>query len=427
MKRILTYARNHKGITLVLMAFLLVLLLIFASLAVDISYMYLAKNQLQVAADAAALAGASKLTGEIDDKKSSYEQLPARQEAWKFACKNRATQRPVFLVTNNGGTSETPNCDTLPSSGLNETDNTPTEDIVVGNWQSPTFYPANGKTDRSINAIKVTPRRTGETPGMPRVSLFFGKIFGLLVKGADWSKMSARASAIAELETHLGPLPLCNMNCSVETPLSIINNSEEKNATIGRRYLINPPTNNPHPWPYFTTWTAFLDKSTSVGDVINYIGGQLPPENICKTGCIHTTQGVLEPAMCAMRERMLNESKLHTIKNGTNVYGWKLTVPILPLTSSCPGNCIVDPGTQGNIGGDPFQIVAYAEVIITDVVPEGNCPHLPDTAAIKQDPGPGFVLVGTGLGSNSGYSTIECTDCDDPSAKKLLYTLKLVK
>jgi hypothetical protein len=46
---------------------------------------YLSKNQLQVAADAAAVAGVAYLDGSNDPV-----QEQARQAAWKFACKNRA-------------------------------------------------------------------------------------------------------------------------------------------------------------------------------------------------------------------------------------------------------------------------------------------------------------------------------------------------
>ncbi len=77
--------KNKKGITLVWGAFFLVLLLMLAGMAIDLGYMYVVKNQLQVAADAAALAGAAKLDGS-----SSVAQDLVRQEAWKFACKNTA-------------------------------------------------------------------------------------------------------------------------------------------------------------------------------------------------------------------------------------------------------------------------------------------------------------------------------------------------
>ena len=110
MNKIRNYWKNKKGITLVWGAFFLVLCLMFLGLAVDIAYMYVAKNQLQVAADAAALAGAANLTWELDDttlNPNVLQQEVARQQAWKFACKNKAgtesadnPEARVYLVTN---------------------------------------------------------------------------------------------------------------------------------------------------------------------------------------------------------------------------------------------------------------------------------------------------------------------------------------
>ena len=218
MKKIMTYARNHKGVTLVLMSFLLVLLLIFASLAIDISYMYFSKNQLQVAADAAALAGAAKLTGDIDynaplSSINVLEQGAARQEAWKFACKNTAARSPVYLVTNGNKPADCgddPN--NLPTPAVLNIENNINGDIIVGNWSRSTrscpstntsenFCPANGSTNFVINAVKVLAGRTetGESYGMGPVSLFLGKII-------NWSKMSTKAGAISSIRGTLSPI-----------------------------------------------------------------------------------------------------------------------------------------------------------------------------------------------------------------------------
>jgi uncharacterized membrane protein len=79
---------NKRGITLVWLAlFLFILLIMFASFAIDISFVYFAKNELQVAADAACLAGVAELDGT-----DNIAQGTARQRAWEFACKNTATK-----------------------------------------------------------------------------------------------------------------------------------------------------------------------------------------------------------------------------------------------------------------------------------------------------------------------------------------------
>jgi Flp pilus assembly protein TadG len=164
----MTYARNHKGMTLVLMSFLLVLLLIFASLAIDIAYMYLAKNQLQVAADAAALAGVTELYDANGNPTFDLAKITAKD----FALKNSAAGSSVVLALDGSNTLR------------------PSNDVTVGNW-NPVGFPAEPYSEvrTPVNAVKVMARRTANSPGGP-VGIILGRVFG-------WSLMSASASAIA--------------------------------------------------------------------------------------------------------------------------------------------------------------------------------------------------------------------------------------
>ena len=52
---------NQKGVTIVLVAICLVVLIGFAAIAVDLAYLYIVKGELQNAADSGALAGAQVL------------------------------------------------------------------------------------------------------------------------------------------------------------------------------------------------------------------------------------------------------------------------------------------------------------------------------------------------------------------------------
>lgn len=166
--------RDKKGITMVWLAlFLLPLLLFFAGLAIDIAYMYNVKNQLQVAADAAALAGAALLSNESDTN-----QAAARTEAITFATKNFAAGELIQLADGGPGTNTLSN----------------TNDITVGHWDFASRTYTGGTTP--INAIQVRPRRTGGSPAGP-VSVFFGQILRYANIGSNWSLMSADAEAIA--------------------------------------------------------------------------------------------------------------------------------------------------------------------------------------------------------------------------------------
>ena len=166
---------NQKGMMIVYVALAIVALCAFVALAVDMGYMYVAKGQLQNAADAAALAGASQLpdTGK------------ARAEAVTFAAKNVAAGSAI----------------NISSSGGNAL--TPDNDITVGNW-NPEKYPANPYDENRlpVNAVKVRARRTGAADAAGTsidgpVDLFFAKIF-------DKTQMGASSSAIAQRPVRAG-------------------------------------------------------------------------------------------------------------------------------------------------------------------------------------------------------------------------------
>lgn len=443
MNRIFKYYKNCKGITLVLMALMLAVLLMLAGLAIDIAYMYYVKNQLQVAADAAALAGAAKLDGCLDNGNTTslcptlphYSQIDARQEAWKFACKNSAAGQNVYLVNGeitdgDGKVIGLRSCaDADMPDNLNNGNST-NGDIVVGHWRSTTppsgvtcepagsgyFCPATGNTGLDINAIKTRPRRSGtienpDTPGMPQVRVFIGQIFKIIK--ADWSFMSARASAIASgPPLQRGPFPICFRSCGTVTPLTITG----QNLTPGTRFILKNQKGTPN-----IGWTTFLDSNTSKSNIEDYLRGIKTPPDVCHQ-CIFTTQGVVGPSPCVVREMIRQKGANHDV-NGVTIFGWKVLIPILPDTP-CPSakgtGCFDDPGYQP---GDPYQVTQYALAIITDAVPQGNCPHDPGPLAGGES---GIVIVGFGPGA-SGTSTIKCLDCSDPVWNTLVEPPKLVK
>jgi hypothetical protein len=198
MKMIIRYYKNQRGMTLILFALILVVLLMVAGLAVDISYMYRGKGELQAAADAAAIAGAARLD-------LTPTQVDARNMAWKAACMNKAAGSNVYLVTD--GT----DCKIQPGDLNNSND--PDGDIVVGQWD---LKVATGKWEfdpagRPINALKVVARRTKDAPvpniknGNNPIGLFLSRVSRIF--WADWSSMNARAEAIAQNYVPLHPLP----------------------------------------------------------------------------------------------------------------------------------------------------------------------------------------------------------------------------
>lgn len=164
--------KNNRGIALVYIAILLVALIAMAGLVIDLGYMFVTKSQLQNAADAGALAGASKLNG-------MFSNYSAHFYAQKFATElgNKAAGEQVKVDLNFPG---------------NYSDG----DTVVGCWNG-SFHETSVAGCAEANAVKVVARRTTESgsgisPENKPVGIFLGRVMG-----EKWQTMSAKAVAIA--------------------------------------------------------------------------------------------------------------------------------------------------------------------------------------------------------------------------------------
>jgi Flp pilus assembly protein TadG len=162
----------RNGVVCVWVVVVLLLLVTTVGLALDMGKVILVANQLQNAADAAALAGARIV-------KVSQDQ--ARQNAINMALENYADGQSVQLASN-------------PS-------NNPDGDIVVGRYDLKThiFTPT---TAAIANALKVVVRRSGGSLGGP-VALNFGSLFNV-----STCNMSRYAIAVATGGTGAGLIAL---------------------------------------------------------------------------------------------------------------------------------------------------------------------------------------------------------------------------
>ncbi len=138
---------RRRGIATIWFAIFAIVLIGFMGLATDTAYVHLTAQQLQNAADAAALAASQRLL---------IDQTQARAQAVNIALANFAAGDPVQLDPNLG--------------------NAPDGDVVIGtyNRQSGVFT----ATTSYPSAVKVNARRTADSLG-GGVSLFFGPIFGV--------------------------------------------------------------------------------------------------------------------------------------------------------------------------------------------------------------------------------------------------------
>jgi hypothetical protein len=334
---------NQRGIAVVYIALMLVVLFMFVGLAIDIGYMYVAKTQLQNAADAAALAGASQFS---ELTSSNTIQLDARNEAINFALKNYATKIPVTVLSSS-----------TTSSANNEFSES--NDITVGNWDGTTYH----RGLIPINAIEVRARRTDDSSDSPirQVSLFFGRVFG-------WDKMSASAVAIAGRGNRAAlPITMCIKICGPTDGATV--NFDPPKLFYWSPYPseLNPDGSQGIAWTSFSDTSQSSNKplinSTFCGNKVDVCGKAIYSTN-------STDNSLARQFRCAFKNPdydSLNKTCSDNINSicgpaaGRNVSSWTATVPIFD-EAGCP------PGAQPL----PYNVVKYAKVRIIEVYADGG-------------------------------------------------------
>ena len=188
---ILSIYNSERGVTAILVAILLVVFIGFAALALDLSHIFVAQNELHNAADAGALAGARFLYN--DDGTLVNE--GANQIAFKAAVANFSEKVPVEMLAY--GVVYAKDGDVYPVQQVGDDEND--LDVVRGHWsfglsdELPRGFTANAslepadlwgvsdedldKNTNFINAVQVTTRRTTLSKGTP-ITSFFARIFG---------------------------------------------------------------------------------------------------------------------------------------------------------------------------------------------------------------------------------------------------------
>lgn len=187
MKSFKSMADNENGATIVYVTVILALLMMFTALAVDVGYLYGVRNELQDAADAAALAGASVLFN--DD--ASLNRDAALAEGARIAVANKTGKLPIAENrVETGHWSFTTNIFTA---------NDATEQI---NWQGRSATELDLDV-AFINAVKVRTDRS-DTPS------FFARILGFdsFFVSTDAVAYIGFAGSLAPLEA-TQPIAIC--------------------------------------------------------------------------------------------------------------------------------------------------------------------------------------------------------------------------
>lgn len=177
--------RNERGNVAVVVALSITFLLGFAALVIDFGNIWKVKDELQNAADAAALGGVRDLNG-------LAEQEPvAREAAQRLAALHLADGTPVLVDENLA--------------------NAPAGDIVLGHWSFPAraFTPDDGTMPSyKVNAVEVRTRRTAQT-GNP-VHTFLAPLFGRATQD-----LVTAAIAVGGSPAGTCAFPLAVTDCSI--------------------------------------------------------------------------------------------------------------------------------------------------------------------------------------------------------------------
>lgn len=157
---------RSRGMIAVYVAVLAVVLIGFVGLAIDSAHVVRTLDQLQAAADSAALAAAS----EVKTDSQAQQFVTTRNLAAQIALAHDAAAAPVQLRLNKGNSAQ--------------------GDIVVGRWDpvASNFTPTTANPD----AVQVTARRAPGSGG--KLSLYFGGLF-----------KNSKVSVARQATAHVGP------------------------------------------------------------------------------------------------------------------------------------------------------------------------------------------------------------------------------
>jgi Flp pilus assembly protein TadG len=338
MKQILT---GQRGVVLILVALSLFVLLGFAAFAIDFGYAYVVRNQLQNAADASALAGASVLfrsnenclsgaspyscctgsgIGSCDPSKIENANVTGTAQAVAALNNNSTNPDPVLTVeighyafSSSQGTPGTFTAAPAASTYTQMTD-----------WQTLSFSVLNDSPN-FINAVRVTVSRTD----VPR---FFSRIWGS-------SDLAITAQAVAYIGFSASLVP-----GEVDQPIAIC----EAAIKDGNHYTCNVGTmlNNNTQTARWTNFDQTTCKTAVPPDVSKLICGGGNPQSIKFGEGIGTTNGTQGLEVTSIYDCWKASAKydsdgdgvpdqlLDTDGDGVPDRPWKITLPVVDCSET---------------------------------------------------------------------------------------------
>ncbi|WP_168013238.1 Tad domain-containing protein [Halomonas salinarum] len=313
---------RQRGASVVLMAVSLFMLLAFTALAVDGSNLYVARNELQNAADAGALAGARMLY--LAD--GSAVNPNANQAATEVTTANESQGNSVEIVSiqrghwsfTNGTFTANPSLEAVDLFGKS------TMDLDL----DPNF----------INAVEVVTERSA-TP----VAAFFGGIFGF-----TGYEVSARAVAYIGFAGTLRPgdvdQPIAMCQEAITTPTG------EYSCDVGR---FIPEGDQTGGWTDLEQGDDGASNANDLRDLVE--NGTGNPEELEFGEDISTNNGQVQAAFQAFYDKWVVESD-------TKTKPWNMSLPVVDCSDGiAPGNPLV-----GAVNLDVIWVVNQSNKIDDD-------------------------------------------------------------
>ena len=251
--------KNQKGATIVLVAISLVALVGFAALAIDVGYIYAARNELQNVADASALAAARRLGRDYQpisyDEQQAYvcDKTSLVAAAQEVALKNQAAGKSIVIDS---------------------------DDVLVGKWSEWKALPAGTAKAENLNqpdAVHVTARRDNLANGP--VSTFFARVLGVETVNATASATAAltgkSTAAPGEIQIPVGIASywFTHNSCNDHIKFSPTNDPD---ACAGWNSFNYTPSNDNRIRQILQENPSYISPRTTAGDtVFDFIGGDL--------------------------------------------------------------------------------------------------------------------------------------------------------
>lgn len=311
--RLLKPLDNSRGAVAVMVAITMTVLLAMAAAAIDIGHALVARNELQNAADAGALAGARAL-GLL------YEGMtPAAMGTYQLSGGDAATITTAVQST----------AVLNAAAGVNVTVNA--ADIQIGLWSSATRTLT--PTVNQPRSVRVMTRRDGTANGP--ISTFLASVVGI-------TSVNVIASATAEL-TAIGSTP----PGALDLPLAISQLFFSQYG-CGDSIMLYPSNGNPQSCAGFTTFDQTPSSNAAMLAILNGMiaGTYTTPSTTAGTSQLNFTNG--------------------TLSNGT----WNALVTLFQQKSAGTGywDALV-PVYQGNdcSPSGAITIMGYANMRITNI------------------------------------------------------------